>query len=117
MRHSLARAAPAALASIASTSSAPASALRPATLPLQQAPHLPARRVAVAVRNSTRRRRPPPLARPLQASTTNFRFPKLSMPGIDGALSSFGSDIDAAESDGTLIDVTIRDVKASFERC
>jgi hypothetical protein len=39
------------------------------------------------------------------------------MPGIDGALSSFGSDIDAAESDGTLIDVTIRDVKASFERC
>ena len=33
------------------------------------------------------------------------------MPGIDGALSSITSDIDAAESDGTLIDVTIRDVK------
>ena len=33
------------------------------------------------------------------------------MPGFDGALSSITSDIDAAESDGTLIDVTIRDVK------
>ena len=112
MRQSLARAAPAALASVASTSSAPATALRPATQ--QQQALLPARRVArkiAAVRNQEQQRRGP---RPLQASTTNFRFPKLSMPGIDGALSSITSDIDAAESDGTLIDVTIRDVKVSF---
>lgn len=35
------------------------------------------------------------------------------MPGIDNALSSITSDIDAAEADGSLIDVTIRDVKVS----
>jgi len=118
MRQSLARAAPAALASVASTSSAPATALRPATQ--QQKALLPARRVGrkiAAVRSQEQQqqqqqqRRGP---RPLQASTTNFRFPRLSMPGIDGALSSITSDIDAAESDGTLIDVTIRDVKVSF---
>lgn len=111
MRHSLARAAPAALASIASTSSTPATALRPATQ--QQQALLPARRITrkiAGARNQGEQRRP----RPLQASTTNFRFPKLSMPGFDGALSSITSDIDAAESDGTLIDVTIRDVKVSF---
>ena len=111
MRPSLARAAPAALASIASTSSTPATALRPATQ--QQQALLPARRITrkiAGARNQGEQRRP----RPLQASTTNFRFPKLSMPGFDGALSSITSDIDAAESDGTLIDVTIRDVKVSF---
>jgi len=113
MRQSLARAAPAALASVASTSSAPATALRPATQ--QQKALLPARRVArkiAAGRSQEQQQRRGP--RPLQASTTNFRFPRLSMPGIDGALSSITSDIDAAESDGTLIDVTIRDVKVSF---
>lgn len=111
MRHSLARAAPAALASVASTSSAPATALRPATQQQQQV-LLPARRVGrkIAAGRNQEKRGP----RPLQASTTNFRFPKLSMPGFDGALSSITSDIDAAESDGTLIDVTIRDVKVSF---
>lgn len=80
---------------------------------MQQQMLLPARRAArriAAVRRNQEQRRQP-LPRPLQASTTNFRFPKLSMPGIDGALSSITSDIDAAESDGTLIDVTIRDVK------
>lgn len=35
----------------------------------------------------------------------------MTMPGIDNALSSITSDIDAAEADGSLIDVTIRDVK------
>ena len=116
MRQSLARAAPAALASVSSSSSAPATALRPAAQ--QQQALLPARRVGrkiSAARNQEQQqqqqqRRGP---RPLQASTTSFRFPKLSMPGIDGALSSITSDIDAAESDGTLIDVTIRDVKVS----
>ena len=116
MRQSLARAAPAALASVSSSSSAPATALRPAAQQPQAL--LPARRVGrkiAAARNQEQQqqqqqRRGP---RPLQASTTSFRFPKLSMPGIDGALSSITSDIDAAESDGTLIDVTIRDVKVS----
>lgn len=113
MRCSLARAAPAALASVTSTSSAPATALRQTT---QQQMLLPARRVArkiAAVGRNQRQQqeRRQPLPQPLQASTTNFRFPKLSMPGIDGAMSSFTSDIDAAESDGTLIDVTVRDVK------
>lgn len=115
MRQSLARAAPAALASVASTSSAPATALRPATQ--QHKALLPARRVGrkiAAVRNQEQQQQQRRGPRPLQASTTNFRFPRLSMPGIDGALSSITSDIDAAESDGTLIDVTIRDVKVSF---